>query len=554
MARKSRSAKPTPCAAALAWLERRSLPLAVALVALATVRIVATYTVFTHTSDEPAHIACGMEWLDKGVYRWEAQHPPLARVATALGPYLLGIRSQGGVKVDPSSMLREGLAILYHGGHYDLTLSLARLGVLPFFWIACAVVYGWAKRDFGPAVAVLAVFLFTFLPIVLAHAGLATTDMALTAFLGAAFLTGTMWLESPTWKRALVFGVSGALMVLAKFSCFAFFPVCVAAALACHWYVERPAPREIVRAMRRRLPTLALAVAAACLIIWAGYRFSVGPVPGIGLRLPAYELALGIQEVAEHNAGGHNSYLLGERSKTGFWCYFEVAMAVKTPLAFLLLLGIGTALAFGRPRRFPRLWLPLAFASSFLLVGLFSRINIGLRHILPIFIGLAIVAAAAVVRGLETAEHRRWRQAALASLVAWLAASSLLAHPDYLPYFNELAGSQPEKIMVDSDLDWGQDIKRAARRLRELGAREVAYEPLFLADLEKEHGFPKVRRMDLLRPEHGWNLVSFTHWKQLQFGLVGLKDYKENSHFRPWPDRYPPGERVGKSMMLWYAR
>jgi hypothetical protein len=304
----------------------------------------------------------------------------------------------------------------------------------------------------------------------------------------------------------------------------------------------------MVRALWRRLPTLALAVAAACLIIWAGYRFSVGSVPGIGPRLPAYEIALGIQQVAEHNAQGHPSYLLGERSRTGFWCFFEVALAVKTPLAILLLSGIGTALAFGRPRRFPRLWLPLAFASSFLLVGLFSRINIGLRHILPVHIGLAIVAAAALVRWLETAEHRRWRQAALAALVAWLAVSSLGAHPDYLPYFNELAGSQPEKILVDSDLDWGQDLKRAARRLRELGAREVGYEPVFMADLEKEHGFPPVRRMDLARPNPGWNLVSLTSWKGSCFGLGYIP-----RNFTPWPDRYPPGERVGKSMMLWYA-
>ena len=76
-------------------LVRHSAWIVAALILLATVRIVATYTVFNHTADEPAHVACGMEWLEKGVYRWEPQHPPLARVAAALGPYLLGARSQG---------------------------------------------------------------------------------------------------------------------------------------------------------------------------------------------------------------------------------------------------------------------------------------------------------------------------------------------------------------------------------------------------------------------------------------------------------------------------
>ena len=178
-----------------------------ALVLVASIRIIATYTVFSHTYDEPAHIACGMEWLDKGVYQWEPQHPPLARVATALGPYLLGTRCQNTPNVDLASMTKEGLAILYYGHHYDLTLELARLGVLPFFWIACLVVYWWGRRYFSPSVAVVAVFLFSFLPPVLAHAGLATTDMALTAFLGAAFLCGLIWVEHPTLGHAALFGV-----------------------------------------------------------------------------------------------------------------------------------------------------------------------------------------------------------------------------------------------------------------------------------------------------------------------------------------------------------
>ena len=69
------------------WLERHSLAVALALILIATLRIVSTYTVFNHTSDEPNHIACGMEWLDKGTYTYETQHPPLARIAAALGPF-----------------------------------------------------------------------------------------------------------------------------------------------------------------------------------------------------------------------------------------------------------------------------------------------------------------------------------------------------------------------------------------------------------------------------------------------------------------------------------
>lgn len=97
---------------------------------MATFRIVSTYTVLNHTHDEPAHVAAGMEWLDKGVYKWEPQHPPLTRVAAALLPKL-----DGGHYWGRKDMWNEGVAVLYRGKGYDRTLSLARAGVLPFLAI-----------------------------------------------------------------------------------------------------------------------------------------------------------------------------------------------------------------------------------------------------------------------------------------------------------------------------------------------------------------------------------------------------------------------------------
>src|ERR1700728_1658422 len=97
-------AQPKPRLEILPFLERHSRLLMVALILLGTIRIVATYTVFSHTFDEPAHLACGMEWLDRGVSRWGPQHPPLARVAAAMVPYLMGVRSQNTPNRDIYSM------------------------------------------------------------------------------------------------------------------------------------------------------------------------------------------------------------------------------------------------------------------------------------------------------------------------------------------------------------------------------------------------------------------------------------------------------------------
>jgi hypothetical protein len=523
------------------FLERHGLAIAVALVLVASIRIIATYKVFSHTYDEPAHIACGMEWLDKGVYQWEPQHPPLARVATALGPYLLGTRCQNTPNVELTSMTHEGLAILYYGHHYDLTLELARLGVLPFFWIACLVVYCWGRRYFSGSVAVVAVFLFSFLPPVLAHAGLATTDMALTAFLGAAFLTGLIWVERPTLGRAALFGASTGLAMLSKFSTLAFFPAGVGLALTWYFATERPKLGWLVGAARKRIPSLGLAVLITCLLIWAGYRFSFS-------KVPAPELFQGIQDVMRHNAEGHPSFLLGERSNTGFWYFYPVVIAVKTPIAFLLLLAGGVTLAVRKRQWFRRAGPPLAFSAGIMLVGVFTHINIGVRHILPVYIGFSLLAAAAAIDWLELGRARKWILIAVAMLVVWLAGSSLLSHPDYLAYFNEFAFGEPENILVDSDLDWGQDIKRLATRLHEVGAQQLTWVPLQVTDFEKEFGFPPIdMRMDVLHPSPGWNAVSMTVLKQRRLGL-----WDSYPGVTVWPDRIKPTEKVGKSIWLWY--
>src|SRR3984893_10872068 len=110
---------------------------------LGTLPIIGTYTVFSHTTDEPAHIAAGMELLDRGAFTYEQQHPPLARLAAAIGPYLFGARSQGA-----GYIIDEGLAILYSSGDYLQTLRAAWLGVLPFFIVLVGITWTWAHRDF----------------------------------------------------------------------------------------------------------------------------------------------------------------------------------------------------------------------------------------------------------------------------------------------------------------------------------------------------------------------------------------------------------------------
>ena len=284
--------------------------LAVGLVVLATLRIVATYPVFNHTVDEPAHLACGIQWYDQGTYTLEPHHPPLARIAMALGPFLMGRRATG-----QADMYKEGATILYGDGHYERNLTLARLGIMPFFWIACLVLYGGTRAWLGEVVAVVAVFLYSFVPTVLAHAGLATNDMALSAMLAASFVTGLMWIQRPDTRRSIWFGACTGLAVIAKFSIFLFLPVCVAAALLGYLVAFRPSGRFVAGVARRAVVPLLLAIGVALVVIWAGYRFSVGKVDFAAITLPFPQLFNGVRAVMAHNSAGHASYLLGERSK-----------------------------------------------------------------------------------------------------------------------------------------------------------------------------------------------------------------------------------------------
>lgn len=535
----------------LPFLERHSFFLAIALLVVGTIRIVSTYSVFSYTFDEPAHVACGMEWLDRGVYTWEPQHPPLARVAAAVGPYLMGIRSQNTPRVDIYSMWVEGLGVLFHGGN-DEPLSLARLGILPFYWIGCLAVYFWTRRYSSRATAVIALFLFSFLPPILAHAGLATTDMACTAFLAAAFFAAAVWAEEPSLRSGAIFGVAGGLAVVSKFSVLPYFAAAALLALVCYWFTERP-KLNLMRGIRGRVPSLAAAAVVAFLVVWATYRFSFGKVFFADIKLPAPEFFAGIREVLQHNAEGHPGYLLGKTTQTGFWYFYLVDLAVKTPLALLIFFFIGAAFSLRRRAgnasvNLGRAWLPLAFSAGILAVAMFSHINIGIRHVMPIYAGMCITAALGVASLIESAAPRRWAGWAALLLALWYGGSSIASHPDYLPYFNALAGSHPEKIVVDSDLDWGQDMKRLAARLHEVGANRVYFLPMNLGNLETEYGFPPViDQIDPFNPMPGWNAVSLTVLKQRR---LGLRDRYPDA--APWPDRAEGGQLIGKSTRLYY--
>jgi hypothetical protein len=338
------------------------------------------------------------------------------------------------------------------------------------------------------------------------------------------------------------------LAVVSQFTALGFLPAAAVFAVLAYIVVERPGLSAVSAAARVRALPFGLAVITGAVAIWAVYSFSFGKVPGWTVSLPAPELFDGVRFALAHSRTGHPAYLLGEMRTTGWWYFFPTVLSVKTPSGFLLLLGMGTWLCWRRRGKLAY-WLPLAFVMGILMPAISSRVNIGVRHILPVYVGFSIVAAIAVVDLLQRAPMRPWAGLVAAALVVWIVVSAAAQHPDYLAYFNEVSWLRPpESILVDSDLDWGQDTVRLARRLKELGAPQVNFNTLNqTADrLMIWPGFPPVQDINPVKPAEGWTAVSPTMWQVRQYGLE-----HRYPNLEPWFSYLKPVERVG-SYFLYY--
>jgi len=530
-------ARPSPI---VPILEKHSLAIAIVCVAIALIRIVSTYSETFATFDEPTHLGCGLEYLAEHKYKYEPQHPPLSRAFVALGPFLRGARPLHTAKPEP-----EGVNLLYASHQPEATLTAARLGVLPFFILAAAMVYLWARRYIGPAGAALSTALFTLVPTVLAHAGLATTDMALTGCLTAAFLALLVWVEAPTWRNSILLGLATGLAVCCKFTALGFYPAAAVFAALVWYAAKRPPSHVISELVKVRAVPFSVAVGIGAFTIWAVYLFSFGKPEGWGFPVPAPELFDGIAFASYHNTQGHAAFFLGELRNQGWWYFFPVMFLVKTPLAWLAILLVGL-LRRGRTLAF---WMPLAYAAGVLVPSMTSHVNIGSRHILPMTAGLAIIAGIGLLRLIEDAQTKKWAGAAAVLLPLWLIVSGALGHPNYIAYFNELAPTPHERVVVDSDLDWGQDLFRLARFLKEHKIDGVNYSTFTFTpqQLAIWPGIPHVVNLDPVTPREGWSAVSPTQAVVGQYGL----NHRYDDRFRPWYDRVPPQDHVG-ALRLYY--
>lgn len=416
-----------------------------------TLAVVSTYTRLSWTDDEQFHIACGMEWWKEGVYHIQPLHPPLARVMDAALWYVTDVLY--GEKALEGFTPRQT---------YIYKMILARLGALPFYLLSCIIVYHWSRRLYGDVPAILSLALYVWLSTVTAHGSLATTDMAYTAVFMWALFCGIAWLHNPDAKRSLLLGAALGIMVGTKFSGLVQWPAAMALILiaqsAHNYRMAQPViPIRSTHLFHTFVYSLPVMIAALALI----YRFDITPlIDGIKAAHSLDQVSFGV-------------WFYGPFKHGGAWDFFPVVFYYKTPLSFLLASAIGLILitrAFlHRQFSISHLY-PFLTATGVMLVSMTSQINLGVRHVLPVYPLLAVPSGYALWWLWKGGVHKRLLCGVL--LCAQLT-SFILAAPQHLSYFNILAGDGPEYITLDSDFDWGQDMIALDEALKERAIKSV---------------------------------------------------------------------------------
>ena len=435
------------------------------------------------TIDEGAHLSAGYSYWKTHDFRLLPSHPPFAELFCALP--LLVLKPDFSPSPEAWADADEyavGKQFLYQNRiHADTLLFAGRSMTILLTVILGLTLAWWTRRRFGSPAALMSLLIFTFSPLIIAHGRYITTDLAVTAFIFWSCLTWLSYLETGKPSTLLWTGVLAGLAFGSKFNGLILYPIFL---LLYGLHRRRTAPAERRRESPKKL--FVSLVLGPFLIIYSLFFFDTRSVlqdPRLGPRLqhisepgrtlaavpiPAYYYARGLHILVRDLQGGHPAYLMGKPVPRGSWMYFPIAFAVKTPVADLLLLVLCALLALRRwreKRALSLVWLALALPPLlYFAVSMSSSMNIGIRHILPVYPFLFVLVGAV----LFGRSHGRYTMPACIAgfaMAALLIAESASIHPHYLAFFNVLSGGPRNgpRYLVDSNVDWGQDLKKLKR-------------------------------------------------------------------------------------------
>lgn len=523
------------------------------------------------TVDEFVHLPVGLYMARTGDFRPDPINPPLSRMLPAIAWAIDPSVPTPTFNPNPWGM---GLAFMDANASTYQAIFVRSRGVV----IAISALLGWLLAHwagclYGPAASLVALLLFAFSPSFLAHGHLVTVDVA--GSLGFALALFALWrlVAAPAAWRSVTAGGTLGLAILLKLSSLILAPI-FASVLIARWLRAASNGRPDAA---RWLRWLLMITAVSTLTIDAGYGFDgvlrrldaldlrpAGKLVALGraapwLRLPLPEPFLrGIDlTMTGDDPATAQYYLAGKFSRTGWWYYHLVAFVVKTPLPMVLL---STAAVLGWPLRRRSLpgegFVMLGIVTIFAANALLNPLDFGVRHVLPAEALLCVAVSPLLARPLQAwlRGTRGMREhvdaiAAVAAMV-WIVSGTARLAPRYLEYFNEAAGG-PEnghRWLIDSNLDWGQDLLRLSDFMRERGLASVP-----LAYFGTVHPLVYGIRFTPLTPDtHGPAVISAT----TLMGSTYAAWLAADRHERPAPDEFAwlrartPAGRIGSMMQF----
>ncbi|MCP5043099.1 MAG: phospholipid carrier-dependent glycosyltransferase [bacterium] len=446
------------------------------------------------TVDELGHLPSGVYMLAGGDVRHATLNPPLLNVLSALPVLALSLEDEiiaPEASDDVFTFWQSGYHFLEsHRADYERIYDTARLVPIALVVGLGVLLFVWANRiaaDARPAAGLLAASLLWFSPNVIAHARIVGTDTGTALFVALALFGLRALLLRPELKQSVLCGVVLGLAQLTKFYALLLYPLFVLLVIAWHRLGTEEAPP-----LRKLLISCATAFLVSLVVLNAGYGFAEfghplgdltlhsgtltawqgGVVGSVPLPLPgAFVRAVDGQLVEV--GSGIRSYLLGEAFQGGRWDYYLILLALKTPLVWLAAFGLAVAATF-RTRVLPRRELVLLLAYPcllFLVLSSSGNRQLGARALLSAVPFMALWMSAAWVHFWPPAR----RTLATGMLCALALGTSLLAYPDYLSYFNVLAGGRDGgyRHASDANIDIGQDLEALAQYLEETNSGPV---------------------------------------------------------------------------------
>lgn len=507
------------------------------------------------TVDEQSHLFRGVAYLEAGATHFLLGHPLLGGTLSALG-----VLSEPELKLPIDTPAWESGNWSAAGDQFlwqlnDRPLRIIFLGRLPVIWLTLllgAVLFRWGRQWAGVIAGCLVLGLALLDPNILAHGRFITGDLPLTLFFVTTLYGYWRWARTTqpgappvkslaAQRPGLYLLLAGAGLGLAgatKFNAALLVPILAiwSLVLTISWRDLRPVVAFMVTLL------------VGWFTIWAVYGFELwhGYLPGGAFW---DDLIWLIRYVGDQ----HGVYLFGESSPTGWWYYFPVAFVLKTPLPSLILLAVSLVLLTRRDFRQAGLFLLLP-AALYFVGSMGAALNIGYRYLIPIlpFLFLLIATTMAQTRRLE-------KQAGIftAAVIGLYVLLALWIWPNYVPYFNVLAGQDSWTILSDSNVDWGQDLpalkawqqeQDAQIKLSYFGtahpsAYGLTFEPLPTWAPGPEQGDPNRQSYNPVDPAPGDYAISVTNLH----GVVLGEEREAYAFFR----EQEPLARIGGSTFVY---